>query len=165
MSAVGNSSAYLFSDRSRSTPVSPPIGNQDVIYDSSSSFVAQPIKSLPAIPRNVNEVQDQEATKLRAKIRQLQTELEKLDNKHLQTQSLISKISDANKSVTCAVNDLSIIQSILAFCLDKGLSRTAEVLQFEAPAVVSTSMQNFSKRKILKDFIDSHSFDKALYMI
>ncbi|KAJ3247744.1 Nucleoporin Nup43 [Chytriomyces hyalinus] len=172
-----------------SKPLSPPMETHDLsrsrtnVCASSSgpaSTASQPIiyaKALPDVPSKpaspTSKEMESQYIQMKAKVNQVQGQLQQAEYVAKKFRNLASHIVELERKVCDPPSQLCMIQSILDFCLDKGLSGTAKALQAEAPEILSArgSQSNEqadsepSKRTQLSQYLINHQFDAALWMI
>ncbi|KAI8609073.1 hypothetical protein BC830DRAFT_1152469 [Chytriomyces sp. MP71] len=177
------SSSSVSSSLSRTVkPLSPPISSHDVIASAAesmaSSFSHHDSRKLPELrtkdSRNPVDLELQsrleafetKEVKMKASLNQIQGKLQQVEHLADKYKILASNIVDLERKPHGNGNELSIVQSILDFLLDKGLKETARALQVEAPSVfAAATTAPTSKRSTFAQCIASRQFKKAVFMI
>ncbi|KAI9338745.1 hypothetical protein BDR26DRAFT_862708 [Obelidium mucronatum] len=145
-------------------PLSPPIAAHDIPHLSSSS---RDLKPLPIVPSSTLITEEEYKTrekKWKQKLNHVQGKLQQTEIECEKNKGVIGELVDLDRKPQQPCSQLSIVQSILAFCVDMGLTQTVEILQREAVSVLPVSRVE-SKRQTLQQYIGAHSFESAIYLV
>ncbi|KAJ3230549.1 hypothetical protein HDU81_004426 [Chytriomyces hyalinus] len=170
-----------------SKPLSPPMETHDLSRPrnvcassapactaSQSNIYAKVLPEVPSKPASpTSKEMESQCMQMKAKLNQVQGQLQQSEYVAKKYRTLASHIVELERKVCDPPSQLCMIQSILDFCLDKGLSGTAKALQAEAPEIISArgseSKEQMdsepSKRAQLSQYLINHQFDAALWMI
>ncbi|ORY47781.1 WD40 repeat-like protein [Rhizoclosmatium globosum] len=160
-----------FSDNSHTTATSAAAEESDLAFRSRNKTILKPLSPPPSIQdlaaqnsTSTDSVEPDATLKDARERDRLQAKLDRAKRRAAQLQVECEKNRDLVNSIVALDTTPSpqpaahwtAIQSILSYCIDMGLSQTAEILQREAPPILAQRLQ---------EYLQHHAFSGAIYIV